>query len=158
MLERDGFAEMEELRLPSKERLAKGAVAIAECLQSIPCNPCQSACKRGAFLPFEDINDLPKVDEEKCNGCGMCISACPGLAIFVVDETLSETEALVKIPFEFLPLPKEGQLVDALDRKGERVGEARILKVQNGKGQDRTPVLWIAVPKALSMTVRNIRW
>ncbi|HBN09436.1 MAG TPA: 4Fe-4S ferredoxin [Cyanobacteria bacterium UBA8530] len=159
MLANSGYAEIEELSrvIPSKERLAKGAVAIAECLQSIPCNPCNSACKRGAFLAFKDINDLPTVDVERCNGCGLCVSACPGLAIFVVDESFNETEALIKLPYEFLPLPIEGKDVPALDRKGEIVGTARVVKVQNTKTMDRTPVIWIAVPKAMSMIVRNIR-
>lgn len=157
MLARDGYLDVNDLSLPSARRLAKGAVAIAECLQQIPCNPCQDACKRGAFRTFRDINDLPTVDYEKCNGCGACISRCPGLAIFVVDETYSSKEALIKIPYEFTPLPQENQVLTALDRAGDVVGEARVVRVQSSKAQDRTAVLWLAVSKELAMTVRHIR-
>jgi len=101
------------------------------------------------------MNDLPEIDFELCNGCGVCVSKCPGLAIFVVDQTYSEKAALVKIPYEFLPLPEKGEVVDALDRKGETVGKARVVDVL--KFKDKTCVINIAVPKELSMDIRNIR-
>jgi len=101
------------------------------------------------------MNDLPEIDFELCNGCGVSVSKCPGLAISVVDQTLSEKEALVKIPYEFLPLPEKGEVVDALDRKGETVSEARVVDTLRFK--DKTCVISIGVPKELSMDVRNIR-
>ncbi|MCG0276225.1 MAG: 4Fe-4S binding protein [Thermosediminibacteraceae bacterium] len=159
MLATDGIPTAEELapRIPPAERLKKGSVAVIECFQKIPCNPCFTACKIGAIQEFKDINDLPAIDYEKCTGCGLCISKCPGLAIFVVDETYSETEATVSLPFEFLPLPAEGEEVDVLDRSGKTVGRGKVIKVRNGKYEDRTPVITVAVPKELSMVVRNIR-
>jgi len=159
MIKKTGVPTPEDLKrvFPPKERLAKGPVVIIECFQRIPCNPCYTACKREAIQEFKDINDLPKVDFERCNGCGLCISKCPGLAIFVVDETYSEKEALIKLPFEFLPLPEKGEEVDALNRKGNVVGKAKVVRVKNGKYEDRTPVLSILVPKELSMKVRSIK-
>lgn len=156
MLEKTGIAAPENLTeaAPSKERMAKGPVAVIECFQRIPCNPCQTACKKGAIKEFEDINDRPSIDHEKCNGCGMCVSNCPGLAIFVVDETYSEKEALVKVPYEFLPLPEEGSYVTGLDREGKAVCRAKVEKVLNTKVQDRTPVVSLIVPKEFSMVVR----
>jgi Fe-S-cluster-containing hydrogenase component 2 len=84
---------------PSEERFAKGPVVIVECFQEIPCNPCVDACNRKAITKEKSINALPKVDFEKCNGCGLCIAQCPGLAIFVVDKTYSETHAVDRIPY-----------------------------------------------------------
>ena len=158
MICKTGVPTKEDLQkvAPSAERLAKGPVAVIECFQRIPCNPCYTACKRGAIKEFRDINDLPEIDHDLCNGCGLCVSKCPGLAIFIIDETYSEKEALVKLPYEFVPLPKEGDTVKALDREGRVVGEARVVKIQNGKYEDRTPVISVAVPKELSMVVRNI--
>jgi Fe-S-cluster-containing hydrogenase component 2 len=157
MLENTGVPTSEDLAKvsPSKERLLQGPVAIIECFQRIPCDPCYAACKRGAIKEFKDVNDLPEIDFELCNGCGLCLSKCPGLAIFVLDQTYSEKEALVKIPYEFLPVPEKGELVDALDRQGETVGEARVVDVL--KFKDKTCVISIAVPKELSMDVRHIR-
>jgi Fe-S-cluster-containing hydrogenase component 2 len=158
MIYKTGVPTKEDLQkvAPSAERLAKGPVAVIECFQRIPCNPCYTACKRGAIKEFRDINDLPEIDHDLCNGCGLCVSKCPGLAIFIIDETYSEKEALVKLPYEFVPLPKEGDTVKAMDREGRVVGEARVVKIQNGKYEDRTPVISVAVPKELSMVVRNI--
>lgn len=158
MIYKTGVPTKEDLQkvAPSAERLAKGPVAVIECFQKIPCNPCYTACKKGAIKEFRDINDLPEIDHDLCNGCGLCVSKCPGLAIFIIDETYSEKEALVKLPYEFVPLPKEGDTVKALNREGRVVGEARVVKIQNGKYEDRTPVISVAVPKELSMVVRNI--
>lgn len=158
MIYKTGVPTKEDLQkvAPSAERLAKGPVAVIECFQRIPCNPCYTACKRGAIKEFRDINDLPEIDHDLCNGCGLCVSKCPGLAIFIIDETYSEKEALVKLPYEFVPLPKEGDTVKAMDREGRVVGEARVVKIQNGKYEDRTPVISVAVSKELSMVVRNI--
>ena len=159
MLENTGIptSDIIETKFPSDERLAKGPVVVVECYQNIPCNPCYTACRRGAIKPFEDINNLPDVDHELCNGCTLCVSNCPGLAIMVVDATYSDTESVIKIPYEFIPLPQEGQTVTALDRAGQPVCEAKVVKVQNAKVQDKTPVVSIAFDKQYLKTVRNFR-
>ena len=158
MLERTGIPTSEDLAaiMPSPERLARGPAVVIECFQEIPCDPCARACPRGAILPFSDINNRPDVDYERCNGCGVCIKACPGCAIFVVDLTFSDTEALVSIPFEFLPLPSPGTMVDGLDRAGRPACQARVVRVSGGKGADRTPVISVAVPKDMGFVVRNL--
>lgn len=158
MLEKTGIPTEEQIReiTPPKERMAKGPVAVIECFQKIPCNPCYTSCPSKAIKELVDINDRPVVDYDRCNGCGVCISNCPGLAIFVVDESYSEDKALVKLPYEFLPLPNKGDIVKALDRSGHELGKAEVIRVVNTKTQDRTPVIWIAVDKELSMKVRNI--
>lgn len=159
-LAKDGALSLEELAtlpgMPSQERLEKGPVVIIECAQEIPCNPCEAACRNGAIQVGEPITNLPVLIEEKCTGCGLCIAACPGQAIFVIDMTYSETEATVQLPYEFLPLPDKGEIVDGLDREGQKVCAARVLKVLNPKKFDRTPVITIAVPKDCAMMVRNI--
>jgi len=156
MLEKTGIPTIENIAsvTPSSERRAQGPVAVIECFQKIPCNPCYTSCRRGAIKELIDINDLPEINEEECNGCGICVSNCPGLAIFVVDESYSATEALVKLPYEFRPLPEEGQCVTALDREGKPVCRAKVIKVLNTKAMDRTPVVSLAVPKENSMDVR----
>lgn len=159
MMEKTGVATEQELLAvtPPAGRRGRGPVVMVECLQKIPCNPCAKACVRGAIQERSDINELPAVDWEKCNGCGVCISKCPGLAIFVLDETYSQTETLIKLPYEFVPLPKEGDQVTGLDREGRPVSRARVVKVLNGRAQDRTPVISIAVPREMGLRVRNIR-
>ena len=157
----DGFPSMEEIKeangWPDEERFLKGPVAVVECVQQIPCNPCESACPFHAIHIGEPITNTPKVDKETCIGCGMCVAACPGLAIFLVDKSYSETEATVSFPFEYDPLPEPGAEVDALSRGGEYVCKGHVVKVMNPKKNDHTPVVTLAIPKEYADTVRTMR-
>lgn len=149
--------EMVEKILPTLERRKRGPYVIVECFEEIPCNPCYTACKLGGVEPFEDINNTPTINYDNCTGCALCVSACPGLACFVIDETYSETEAYLRLPYEFLPLPQVDQLVEGLDRQGNIMGKVRVIKVQNHKALDHTNVITVAVPKEQVLLVRNIR-
>lgn len=160
-MSRTGIATPEELRAspgyPSEERLRQGRVVVIECVQEIPCNPCEAACHQGAITVCEPITNVPVLHEELCDGCGLCVAQCPGLAIFVVDFNYSPTEALVGFPYEYLPLPRPGQVVDAVNREGVVVAQGRVVRVVNPRANDRTPVVYIAVPKELGMEVRSMR-
>jgi Fe-S-cluster-containing hydrogenase component 2 len=157
----EGYLTVKDLEdvpgVPSRARLEEGPVAILECIQDIPCNPCEAVCKQEAVTVGHPITNLPVLDGELCNGCGLCIAVCPGLAVFVVDLTYSETEATVAFPHEYLPLPKKGDVVEAVDRRGEVVCQGRVVRVQNPRAFDCTPVITLAVPKEMGMEVRGMR-
>ncbi|MBE3090983.1 MAG: 4Fe-4S binding protein [Actinobacteria bacterium] len=157
MLERTGIPTDDDLEkvIPGKKRLAQGPVVIIECFQKIPCDPCAISCKLGAIKPFKDINDLPQVDFDKCTGCGICISSCPGLAIFVIDMNYSEEKSLIKLPHEMLPLPEKGEDVYALDRAGGILGKAKVVRVL--KIKNKTNIISLEVPKSMAMKVRGIK-
>ena len=156
----DGFPTEEELKkspgYPSEERFKRGPVAVGECVQAIPCNPCELACPRKAIQVGVPITNLPRLDEEKCTGCGICVARCPGLAIFVVDKTYSDKEASVSFPYEYVPLPREGDVVLAVNRAGSVVCDGTVLRISNPKRNDRTAVVTIAVPKGMADEVRGI--
>jgi Fe-S-cluster-containing hydrogenase component 2 len=158
MLENTGVPTPEDINsvFPGEERLNQGAVVVIECYKKIPCNPCYTACHRNGILPFADINDRPVVNEENCNGCGLCISKCPGLAIMVVDMTYSDTEALIKLPYEFLPLPEAGMVIKGLDREGNYITDVKVIKVLSTKAMDKTAIVSVAVDKAFVRALRNI--
>ena len=160
-LEETGFITWEELgkyeRIPSEKRFNKGPVAVVECIQQIPCNPCEAACKQEAIKIGEPITKLPVLNEERCTGCGLCIAKCPGLAIFVVDKAYSDLQATVAFPYEYTPLPKANQAVTAVNRQGEVVCDAMVLKVVNPKAYDKTPVVTVAIPKKYADEVRSIK-
>ncbi len=157
MLERTGIPTDDDLEkvTPDKKRLAKGAVVIIECFQKIPCDPCAISCKLGAIKPFKDINDLPIVDFDKCTGCGICISSCPGLAIFVIDMNYSDEKSLIKLPHEMLPLPEKGEDVYALDRAGSILGKVKVVRVL--KIKNKTNIISLEVHKSMVMKVRSIK-
>ncbi len=144
-----------EKKMPSTERMNK-PYAIIECFQEIPCNPCVGSCPFDAILPFEDINQTPVVDFEKCTGCGSCISRCPGLAIFVEQLNSSEGMGTVTMPYEQLPRPVKGQAVRLLSREGKELGDGTVIRILDGNRQDKTAVITVEMEKSLVPQTRNI--
>lgn len=159
MFEQTGIPSIEMVmeKFPSLDRINKGPVAVVECYKKIPCNPCQTACKFDAIYVGEDINNIPEVKSDNCTGCAICLSKCPGLAIMVVDGSKSNDKVLMKIPYEFLPLPEEGKMVKGLDREGKYLADVKVLKVLNPKSFDRTPVITVEVDRKYMYDFRNIK-
>lgn len=156
-----GVPSREELEaapgVPSHERMKRGRVACIECVQCIPCNPCEGACRFGAITIGTDITSLPHLNQEKCTGCGLCVAACPGLAITLIDKSCGQGEATIDFPFEYYPLPQKGDLVEAVNRFGETVCEGMILEVKTLKAYRGTAVIRMAIPEAWADEVRSMR-
>ena len=143
--------------VPSQERMKKGRVAVIECVQEIPCNPCEKACSFGAITIGEQITALPVLDSEKCTGCGQCIAGCPGLAIWVIDKSRTDGKAVIEFPFEYVPLPKKGDIVTAVSRAGEPVCPGEVLAVRQNKAYDGTTVISLLVPMEHADNVRSMK-
>ena len=137
--------------------MKRGRVACVECVQEIPCNPCEGICNVGAIVVGDQITNLPCLNEDKCTGCGLCVANCPGLAIVIVDKSYSETEGTVDFPFEYLPLPNKGDVVDAVDRGGEVVCKGTVLAVTKVKSYVGTAVVRLKVPMEHVDEVRSMK-
>lgn len=141
--------------MPSEERQKKGPVAVIECIQEIPCNPCVSACKFDA-ISMEGINGIPHVDFAKCTGCMSCLKVCPGLAIFIQDK--SKAKPSVTIPYEYLPLPVKGSIVTLLARDGSGLGTGTVKFVLRADMVSKSSLVSVEFDDpALCEQVRNIR-
>ncbi|MCD6383994.1 MAG: 4Fe-4S binding protein [Thermoplasmata archaeon] len=153
-----GYITLEELAkvhpLPDEERLEKRPVAIPECPQRIPCTPCREICPTGA-IKMDKVNDPPQVNYDKCIGCSLCVQICPGLAFFMVHYV--GDKARVTMPYEYLPLPKRGDTVKLLNRKGEVVGEGTVRMVMSREmSRGDTAVITVEMDRELGMEVRAV--
>ncbi|QSQ08377.1 Electron transport complex subunit RsxB [Koleobacter methoxysyntrophicus] len=159
-IKKTGTPSWEELKaspgLPDEDRLEKGPVAFIECVQEIPCNPCEEACPFNAIEVGTPITNLPKLNGEKCTGCGLCIAACPGLAIFRVHKNYTDSTSLVEFPFEYYPLPEEGETVNCVNREGKFITKGRVVRVRNPERFDSTPLITVEIPKEFYLEVRSM--
>lgn len=119
-------------------------IARINCLQPIPCNPCETSCPFGAIHIGEDITNRPVLDLEKCKGCGICVAACPGIAITMAMIT-GEEKDYVAIPYEYDPLPIVGDKVVVVDTNGEVLGEGLVDKLRRPYKNDTTTLVYVAV-------------
>lgn len=160
-IKKTGVPSWEELKrspgIPDDERLEKGPVAYIECVQEIPCNPCEQSCPHGAIVVGNPITNLPKLHAEKCIGCGICIAACPGLAIFNVYKNYTVLTSLVEFPYEYYPLPEKNDKVSCVNREGEVLVTGRVAKVRKLRDSDSTALVTVEIPKKYCLEVRNIK-
>jgi len=159
-IEKDGIVRWEDVQgcpgCPTKPR-ADRPVAVVECLQEIPCNPCETSCPFGAIKVGDPITNLPVLNEDLCTGCGTCVAACPGLAIFLEDDSHGPDVAQVTFPYEYLPLPEKGERVQATNRAGEVICEATVVRVRTPtKATNKTAVITISVPRDYLHEARGI--
>ena len=160
MARAEGVLTMEEIHgspgWPGDECIEKKRIAVLECVEDIPCNPCEVVCPVGAIKVGSPITNLPVIDGEKCTGCNLCIAICPGLAIFVVEKNHSENLSSISMPYEILPLPRRGDRVKGLNRSGEVVCEAHVESVLTSKRFDKTNIVTVTVEKRFCHEVRSI--
>jgi Fe-S-cluster-containing hydrogenase component 2 len=146
-----GTPSLEELKrtpgFPDEETMKRGPIAVIECVEEIPCNPCETACPHGAIFVGDPITNLPVLYAERCRGCGLCLPACPGLAIYLKDYTFSAERVLITFPFEYLPLPEKGETVSLVDRMGKTVCPGEVIRVSTAKRNDRTALVSVAYAK-----------
>jgi sarcosine oxidase subunit alpha len=136
-----------------------GLFPVIRCVQEIPCDPCVHICPKDMIkIKGDAILGLPEVIKDECTGCTLCVAACPGLAITLVDLRPDGPYGLVTVPFE---LRKEqvtvGAGVEAVDMDGNPVCTAIVEKVRRRKAYDRTLLVTLKVPKESATEVAGFR-
>jgi Fe-S-cluster-containing hydrogenase component 2/bacterioferritin-associated ferredoxin len=136
-----------------------GIFPVVRCVQEIPCDPCIHVCPKQIIeMTGDPVFGIPAVVRDECTGCTLCVAACPGLAITLVDLRGEGSDASVTVPLELLEASaRPGDTVDTVDMDGESLGEAEVVKVGKRKAYDRTLLVTLKVPKARALDVAGIR-
>ncbi len=149
-----GYIDCKEIDEYPGVKSKEGIHPVIECTQNIPCNPCQDSCPNDCIVVGE-ITSLPEYKRsEECSGCGLCVASCPGQAVFLINNDIENNYSYITIPYEFSPLPSDGDLGTALDRSGKELCEAEIVEVKSIKAFDNTHLLTMKVPLEYSKEAR----
>ncbi|MDH3276684.1 MAG: ribosome biogenesis/translation initiation ATPase RLI [Nitrosopumilus sp.] len=127
-----------------------------ECIKYCPVNKSGADC-----IVLNEESKKAQIDEDICNGCGICVKVCPFDAITIVN--LASELASDKIhqygPNSFrlykLPNPKKGQVVGLLGRNG--MGKSTVVNILSGNlkpnlGRYENPPEWDEILKYYSGT------
>ncbi len=127
-----------------------------ECIKYCPVNKSGAEC-----IVLNEETKKAQIDEDICNGCGICVKVCPFDAITIVN--LASELATDKIhqygPNSFrlykLPTPKKGEVVGLLGRNG--MGKSTVVNILSGNlkpnlGRYENPPEWDEILKYYSGT------
>jgi sarcosine oxidase subunit alpha len=136
-----------------------GLFPVIRCIQEIPCDPCIHCCPKDMIkMKGDPVFGVPEVVKDACTGCTMCVAACPGLGITLVDVRGDGPTAAVVVPFELVEDQiHEGERVDAVDIDGGAVCAATVVKVARRKAYDRTLLVTLQVPREAATRVAGFR-
>ncbi|RNJ77810.1 MAG: ribosome biogenesis/translation initiation ATPase RLI [Nitrosopumilus sp. H13] len=117
-----------------------------ECIKYCPVNKSGADC-----VTLDEESKKARIDEDICNGCGICVKVCPFDAITIVN--LASELAADKVhqygPNSFrlykLPTPKKGEVVGLLGRNG--MGKSTVVNILSGNimpnlGRHESPPDW----------------
>ncbi len=153
LLENGSVTAKDVEAFPNSGIKASGIHPVIECTQNIPCNPCQDICPHHCIMVGEDITKIPQYQpDHKCVGCGLCVANCPGQAIFLVENGVDRDK--VTIPYEFFPLPHEGEKGHGCNRAGKITCEAEVISVKDLPVNDHTVLLTLSVPAGMGNEIR----
>lgn len=134
---------------------------VIRCTQEIPCNPCMEVCPLGAIrIPEGSLKGIPSFEGDSCLGCALCVLACPGLAIVLVDEGFDpkRKRALVVVPSELAENGiSPGDEVMTVGMEGQRVGTAQVVAFRDSASQDRRRLVLLDIPFRDRLEVAGIR-
>jgi ATP-binding cassette subfamily E protein 1 len=127
-----------------------------ECIKYCPVNKSGEDC-----IILNEETKKAQIDENICNGCGICVKVCPFEAITIVNlaAELAEDKIHQYGPNSFrlykLPTPRKGEVVGLLGRNG--MGKSTVVNILSGNlkpnlGRYENPPEWEEILKYYSGT------
>jgi ferredoxin len=134
-----------------KELKPERMVASIECVESIGCKVCEKVCPAHAIQIDREKKTFLLADQ--CTGCGFCLQVCPSQVPVMIEGEGSGSYTNLVFPFTEKPLPKKGDRVGLLSRKGEMLVQGRVMdQFLDGA----VPLFKIEVPSHLIWEVRGV--
>lgn len=127
-----------------------------ECIKYCPVNKSGADC-----IILNEESKKAQIDEDICNGCGICVKVCPFDAITIVNlaAELADEKIHQYGPNSFrlykLPTPRKGEVVGLLGRNG--MGKSTVVNILSGNlkpnlGRYENPPEWDEILKYYSGT------
>lgn len=122
-----------------------------ECIKYCPVNKSGADC-----IVLSEESGKAQIDENICNGCGICVKVCPFDAITIVNlaEELSSEKihqfGINSFRLYKIPTPKKGEVMGLLGRNG--MGKSTIISILSGNlkpnlGNYKSPPDWSEILK-----------
>ncbi len=127
-----------------------------ECIKYCPVNKSGADC-----IVLNEESKKAQIDEDICNGCGICVKVCPFDAITIVNLASELAEDKIhqyganSFRLYKLPTPKKGEVVGLLGRNG--MGKSTVVNILSGNlkpnlGRYENPPEWDEILKYYSGT------
>jgi len=127
-----------------------------ECIKYCPVNKSGAEC-----VTINEESKKAQIDEDICNGCGICVKVCPFDAITIVNLASELAEDKIhqygtnSFRLYKLPTPRKGEVVGLLGRNG--MGKSTVVNILSGKlkpnlGRYENPPEWDEIFKHYSGT------
>lgn len=150
-------------------------VAAIECVEEIPCNLCEKACpemaiqihRKGGKRSDKEVPPRFLVERD-CTACGICLKACPSRIPLLMQEEPEKSLSKMTFPWSAHTKCEVGDFVVLLNRRGEVLGNARIVGfLETGESAEvasipssepaETKLVQIEVPTHLVWEVRGLK-
>jgi ferredoxin len=133
-------------------------IASVECIEEIPCNICQTVCPTSAIqLGTPPTTRQPKLNEDACTACGLCVAACPSNSIPLIQDQDGGSTSPLTLAWRGVRPWSAGEYASLVNRRGETLGSARITAVSQIPNYEGVQLVRVEAPAHLIWEARGLK-